>query len=129
RPPRPPGGRPMMTKPLAILKDSLREAWDSKTLLVMLVLAGLFLVIIASIGYTEANAESVFENFFRDQMNAPVLRLERGKNIVRMARGIDGGPPRALATYTVTTFRTVKEANHAPNGEYEFTIVINTRPG
>jgi hypothetical protein len=27
----------MMTKPIALLKDSLREAWDSKTLLVMLV--------------------------------------------------------------------------------------------
>jgi ABC-type transport system involved in multi-copper enzyme maturation permease subunit len=118
----------MMTKPLAILKDSLREAWDSKTLLVMLILAGVFLVAIASIGYTEANAESVFDSFLKE-MSAPVLRLERGKETLRMERGLDGGPPRALATFTLTTFRTVKEAAHAPNAEYEFTIVVNTRPG
>ncbi len=117
-----------MIKPFAILKDSLREAWDSKTLLVMLILAGLFLVIIASIGYTQATPESVVENFFRE-MDAPVLRLDRGKNIVRMERGMDGGPPRPLATYKVTSFRTVKDAAHAPNGEYEFTVVVNTKPG
>src|SRR5262245_26543868 len=113
----------MMTKPLAILKDSLREAWDSKTLLVMLVLAGLFLVAIASIGYTQATPQSVFENYLKD-MSEPVLRLDHGKRILPMTRGPDGGPPRALATYTLTTFRAVKEAGHYPNGEYEFTLVV-----
>jgi ABC-type transport system involved in multi-copper enzyme maturation permease subunit len=122
-----------MTKPLAILKDSLREAWDSKTLLVMLILAGLFLVVIASIGYTQATPQSVFENFLED-MSEPALRLDRGKRILPMTRGPDGGPPRALATYTLTTFRTVKESGHYPNGEYEFTIVVkpfdsNPEPG
>lgn len=110
-------------KPLAILKDSLREAWDSKTLLVMLILAGLFLIIIASIGYTAATPQSVFERYLQE-MSAPVLRLERGSSTVRMDRGPDGGPPAPLATYTLTTFRTVKEANHAPNGEYEFTFIV-----
>src|SRR5262245_2662104 len=113
----------MMTKPLAILKDSLREAWDSKTLLVMLVLAGLFLVVIASIGYTQATPQSVFEDFLKD-MSEPVLRVDRGRRILPMNRGPDGGPPRALATYHLTGFRTVKEAGHYPNGAYEFTITI-----
>ena len=112
-------------KPLAILKDSLREAWDSKTLLVMLILAGLFLVAVASIGYTQAPAQTVFEDFMQE-LSSPVLRIDRGRKAVPMM-GSAEGPPRALATYTVTTFRTVKDATHAPNGEYEFTIVV--KPG
>ncbi|HJZ91500.1 MAG TPA: ABC transporter permease [Gemmataceae bacterium] len=113
----------MMTKPIAILKDSLREAWDSKTLLVMLVLAGLFLIGVASIGYTQATPQSVFENYLKD-LSEPVLRLDRGKRILPMTRGPDGGPPRALANYTLTTFRAIKEAGHYPNGEYEFTLIV-----
>jgi len=113
----------MMTKPLAILKDSLREAWDSKTLLVMLILAGLFLTVIASIGYTQATPQTVFEDFLED-MSAPALRVDRGKRTLPMTRGENGGPPHALATYHLTTFRAVKEAGHYPNGEYEFTFVV-----
>src|SRR5262245_39354657 len=113
----------MMTKPLAILKDSLREAWDSKTLLVMLILAGLFLIAVASIGYDQASPQSVFERFAGD-MSAPVLRTDKGKKVFSMMSGPDGGPPQALATYTVITVRTVKEATHAPNGEYEFTLLV-----
>jgi len=37
-----------------------------------------------------------------------------------------GGPPRALANFKVTTFRAVKEAAHAPNGEYEFTVLVTS---
>lgn len=113
----------MMTKPIAILRDSLREAWDSKTLLVMLVLAFLFLIIIASIGYTQATPQSVFEDYLED-LSEPALRTDRGKRILPMTRGPDGGPPRALAKYTLTNFKVVKEASHFPNGEYEFTVVV-----
>jgi ABC-type transport system involved in multi-copper enzyme maturation permease subunit len=112
----------MMTKPLAILKDSLREAWDSKTLLVMLVMACLFLLGVASIGYTPAAPKTVFEKFAEEQ-SAPILRLDHGKRQLPMTGSVEG-PPQALATYTLTTFRVVKEAVHAPNGEYEFTLVV-----
>jgi ABC-type transport system involved in multi-copper enzyme maturation permease subunit len=112
----------MMSKPVAILKDSLREAWDSKTLLVMLILAGLFLVGVASIGYTQAEPKAVFENY-AEQLSAPILRLDHGKRQVQMPGAMEG-PPKALANYTLTSFRVVKEANHAPNGEYEFTLVV-----
>jgi ABC-type transport system involved in multi-copper enzyme maturation permease subunit len=112
----------MMMKPLAILKDSLREAWDSKTLLVMLILAFLFLIGVASIGYSPAAPKTVFENY-TEQLSAPILRLDHGKRRVPMPGSMEG-PPVALATYTLTSFRVVKEANHAPNGEYEFTVVV-----
>lgn len=110
-----------MTKPIAILKDSLREAWDSKTLLVMLILATLFLVGVASIGYQAAAPKTVFEEFAQ-KLSAPILRLDHGKREVPM--GMTGGPPVPLATYTVTTFRVVEDAAHAPNGEYEFHLVV-----
>jgi ABC-type transport system involved in multi-copper enzyme maturation permease subunit len=114
----------MMSKPVAILKDSLREAWDSKTLLVMLILAFLFLIGVASIGYTQAEPKAVFENY-AGQLSAPILRLDHGKRQVQMPGAMEG-PPKALANYTLTSFRVVKEANHAPNGEYEFTLVVKS---
>src|SRR5262245_16552343 len=112
----------MMTKPIAILKDSLREAWDSKTLLVMLVLAFLFLIGVASIGYESATPKAVFESYAKD-LSAPVLRLERGKHRVTMMDRRTG-MPYAHPEVTVKSFRTVKEAGHAATGEHEFTLLI-----
>jgi len=109
-----------MIKPVAILKDSLREAWDSKTLLVMLILAGLFLVGVASIGYEPAPPKTVFEDYSRS-LSAPVAWIDHGKKPVRARR--------QLVNATLTTFRTVKEANHAPNGEYEFGLVVKSAEG
>ena len=34
------------------------------------------------------------------------------------------GPPTGPGPVHLTSFRVVKEANHAPNGEYEFTLVV-----
>ena len=114
----------MMTKPLAILKDSLREAWDSKTLLVMLVLAFLFLIGVASIGYEAAAPKDVVERYAKD-LSAPVVRLNRGKVPVTMMDRRTG-IPYPHPTYTVTSFKTLKEGGHAATGEHEFTIVVKT---
>ena len=116
----------MMTKPIAILKDSLREAWDSKTLLVMLILAFLFLIGVASIGYSPAAPKTVFENY-TEQLSAPILRLDHGKRRVPMPGSMEG-PPVALATYTLTSFRVVKEASdhYARRG---FANVTGSWPG
>lgn len=116
-----------MFKPFAILKDSLREAWDSKTLLVMLIITAIFLLGIASIGYTTAEPKLVFENF-TNELSAPILRLDRGKREIPMFGDGTGGPPKPLATYRITAFRVVKEAAHAPNAEYEFTILVKPLP-
>src|SRR5262249_54475772 len=118
--PRPPGGPPM--KPLAILKDSLREAWDSKTLLVMMVLAGLFLIGVASIGYKAATPKDVIERFARDQ-SEPVVRLERGKRPLPMVDR-NTGIPYAHPSFTITSFKTLKEGSHESTGEHEFTIIV-----
>jgi ABC-type transport system involved in multi-copper enzyme maturation permease subunit len=112
----------MITKPLAILKDSLREAWDSKTLLVMLVLAFLFLIGVASIGYEAATPKAVFEQYSK-RLSAPVLKLERGKHRVTMMDR-NTGIPYPHPELTMTSFRTLKEGGHAATGEHEFTIVV-----
>src|SRR3954454_6447388 len=114
----------MFTKPLAILKDSLREAWDSKTLLVMLVLAFLFLIGVASIGYEPAAPRAVFDRY-AEELSAPVVRLERGKHRVTMVDRRTG-VPYPHPTFTVTTFKTLKEGGHAATGEHEFTVVVKT---
>ena len=113
-------------KPLAILKDSLREAWDSKTLLVMLIMAALFLIVVGSIGYTPAPPRTVFENHL-EELSSPAFRVNRGKISAPITRGEDGGPPVPLATFDMTTFKIVKEASHEPNASYEYTILV--KPG
>ena len=116
RPPRPPGGLPMMTKPIAILKDSLREAWDSKTLLVMLVLAGLFLVGVASIGYEAATPQGGVRGIRRRRCPPRSFASTRGKTPGRPDGPATPARPYPHPTYTLTTFRTVKEASHAADG-------------
>ena len=65
-------------KPLAILRDSLREAWDSKILLVMLVLSAIFLALVASVSYKPATAEVVFQQYANQMTGGPVF-VNRGK--------------------------------------------------
>lgn len=110
-------------KPLAILKDSLREAWDSKTLLVMLVLAGIFLIGVASIGYSPAEPRKVFDEQF-EKLSAPVLRINRGKFQAPLLGKNNQPVPHPV--YQVTTFRTTKDGSHPSLGEHEFTIVVKS---
>lgn len=112
----------MMTKPIAILKDSLREAWDSKTLLVMLILAGLFLIGVASIGYQAATPRATIEGYAAAH-SAPILRLDRGKDQVTLIDR-NNGRPYPHPVVTMTTFRTLKEGGHESTGEHEFTLLV-----
>lgn len=112
----------MMTKPIAILKDSLREAWDSKTLLVMLVLATLFLVGVASIGYTAAAPQAVVEEFVQE-LSAPVLLINRGKARVDLMDR-NTGQMYPHAELKLTAFKTLKEGGHESTGEHEATVVV-----
>ena len=111
-----------MKKPIAILKDSLREAWDSKTLLVMLILSTLFLVGVASVGYKAAEPRAVVEEHLRE-MSAPVARLSRGKYAIPLTDP-DTNRPYPHPVYTVTTFRTTKEGSHPSGGEHEYTVLV-----
>lgn len=107
----------MMTKPLAILKDSLREAWDSKILLVLIILSGLFALFIASIGFTPVPADKVFEQAQEDLAR---VRLNRGNVPVEKAADFQ----RFNVTYKVRDFRALETASNPANGRYSFTIAV-----
>jgi len=111
-------------KPLAILKDSLREAWDSKTLLVMLALAMLFIVGVASIGYDNAKPRDVIERHYSDEdMSRPHIRLQRGKlDVPFTSPGSREQYP--YPVFSVTSFQTTKEGSHPSQGEHTFTVLI-----
>ncbi|MEZ6139730.1 MAG: ABC transporter permease subunit [Zavarzinella sp.] len=68
-------------KTLEILKDSLREAWDSMVLFIMLILIGVFLLIVSSIGFQPVTAEVAFKDFSSSLQRQP-LAMERGEQIL-----------------------------------------------
>lgn len=109
-----------MTKPIAILKDSLREAWDSKILLVLVILSGLFALLLLSVGFTPVPAEDVFASAKTD---FPKIRIDKG----RMPSGADFR--QFPVKYDLKDFREVKRATNPANGEYFFTLTaVPTEP-
>jgi ABC-type transport system involved in multi-copper enzyme maturation permease subunit len=102
-------------KPLAILKDSIREAWDSKILLVLCILSGLFALLLLSVGFTPVSAEEVFGAAAQD---FPKIRIDKG----RMPSGPDF--QRFNVKYEMKDFKEVKRASNPANGEYQFTLAV-----
>lgn len=102
-------------KPLAILKDSIREAWDSKILLVLVILAGLFALLLLSVGFTPVPAEDVFAAAKSD---FPKIRIDKGR--------IPPGPDfqRFNVDYELKDFKELKRASNPANGEYAFTLTV-----
>src|SRR5437588_4969216 len=101
-------------KPLAILKDSLREAWDSKILLVLCVLSGLFALLMLSVGFTPVSADDVFGSANKDFTK---IRIDKGR--------VPAGPDfqRFNVQYEVKDFKELKRASNPANGEYQFTLI------
>ena len=102
-------------KPLAILKDSLREAWDSKILLVLVILSGLFALLLLSVGFTAVPAEDVFGSAKSDFTR---IRIDRG----RIPPGADF--QKFNVTYELKDFKELKRASNPANGEYQFTLAV-----
>lgn len=109
----------MMTKPLAILKDSLREAWDSKVLLVLIILSGLFALFVASIGFTPVPADKLFAEAKNDLAR---VRVNRGNVPVNKAADLQ----RFNVTYDIKDFKTLESAGNPANGRYSFTITVTS---
>jgi ABC-type transport system involved in multi-copper enzyme maturation permease subunit len=97
-------------KPLAILKDSLREAKDSKVLLVMLILSGIVLLLLASIGYEPVPARDVVA---RVQSDFPNVQMNHGTEPLIVSRHV---------RYEISDFQEVRGASNPAAGKYSFTI-------
>jgi ABC-type transport system involved in multi-copper enzyme maturation permease subunit len=99
-----------MTKPLAILGDSMREAKDSKVLLVMLIFSALILLLLASIGYHPVPPEEVLAKVKSD---FPEVQMNHGKDPVIIRRRVQ---------YEVTDFHEARAASNPAEGRYTFTV-------
>jgi ABC-type transport system involved in multi-copper enzyme maturation permease subunit len=99
-------------KALAILKDSLREAKDSKVLLVMLILSGIFLILLASIGYKPVPVDQVLQNVNRE---LSVVTFNKGQDGIRYMRHV---------SYTVEKIQTLKESSNPATGKYSFILRV-----
>jgi ABC-type transport system involved in multi-copper enzyme maturation permease subunit len=104
-------------KSLAILNDSLREAKDSKVLLVMLVFSGLILVLLASIGYAPVPPDVVVSQARAD---FPEVQMNHGKDPIIIRRRVQ---------YEVKDFKEVRTASNPAAGRYSFTLIATPQEG
>jgi ABC-type transport system involved in multi-copper enzyme maturation permease subunit len=94
---------------LAILRDSLREALDSKVIYFLLGLSALVILLTASLSFRPKSGE--------EGMVSIVNRLPGGR---AMGFGMSDTPLR----YTVEKFEQLNEAKHPWEGSYRFELVV-----
>jgi ABC-type transport system involved in multi-copper enzyme maturation permease subunit len=99
-------------KPLAILKDSLREAWDSKILLVLIIFSGLMLLLVASFSYVPAPPDEALKRIGREFM---LMRADHGRAELPFVLPVD---------YAIEDFTEVRKASNPADGEYRFTVKV-----
>src|SRR5260221_4164666 len=99
---------------LAILKDSLREAWDSWVLLGLLALSTLVILFVASLSFKAQSAQKTMEHFFSPAMFKTLNNRKPEKAIAQMGAhawgryGLEkvelraGDADSPLSTYDVT---------------------------
>ena len=104
-------------RPLAILKDSLREAWDSKILLVMVIFSMLMLVLVASFSYVPAPPDEALKRVPREFL--PV-RADHGR--------VEMPIPPLPIDYSIENFTEVHGASNPAEGTYQFTIKATGHP-
>src|SRR2546427_7289532 len=105
-------------KYLAILKDSLREAIDTKVFYAMLILSLILIVIVASIGFRPAEAEEALEAIVTDRQ-FHMVTPDRGRSNTVMAKQY------LPAQFQVSNVRALSDAS-APNAQdYAFTLTVS----
>jgi len=104
-------------KYLAILKDSLREAIDTKVFYAMLALSLVLILFVASIGFRPVEAEDAFPAMVHDDQFR-FIRADRGQSTSMLAKKY------WRADFAVTNVKALTEAT-APNArDYAFTLTI-----
>lgn len=99
-----------MTKLIAVLKDSFREAVDFKTLYVMISLSLVTVFFCFTVAFRAAPA--------KDALDQLVLQLPPGPNVALMMQGVEGGFP---VIYLVDDLKT-EETSKPWRDTYEFTL-------
>lgn len=113
-------------KYFAILKDSLREALDSKVLYVLLGLALLIDLIVATLSFKPLAAERTLEQFVDGRMNAVLDALKPEVKESKRNKGKDKDNPFAwgeVSPYKLEKTSVLRGPADAPDSDY--TIVVS----
>lgn len=111
-------------KYIAILKDSLREAIDTKVFFVMLALSALLIAVVGSVSFRPVSVEDdlkAFTSFFNTLMSWAARQQP------------DGGPTPPRMEFA--DFKQTNETAHPWEGDYSFTFIVElpdaelARPG
>jgi ABC-type transport system involved in multi-copper enzyme maturation permease subunit len=120
-------------KYFAILKDSLREALDSKVLIVLLVISTLVTAGVAALSFKPLSAEQTMSMFFPNQFQPALIPLvinsHKPEKILAQEANLfgDGGPkmkaPRG--SYTLKEVNLLRGEQDAPESDYELIVLQN----
>jgi ABC-type transport system involved in multi-copper enzyme maturation permease subunit len=108
---------PRAMKYLAILKDSLREAIDTKVMYFMIALSIILMLFIASIGYRPVPAEDAIPSIVNERAFRMVIP-ERGKSNTIIQKQWMG------SQMSVSNIRQLTEASAPSARDYSFTLTI-----
>jgi ABC-type transport system involved in multi-copper enzyme maturation permease subunit len=121
-------------KYFAILKDSLREALDSKVLYVMMAMSTLVIIFVACISFKPLSAEKTMEQFFITGSRTPPLtvalnvhnqqKMEEHKKLQEELRN----NLQALILFSLKKVDLVRGEPDAPESEYALTISYKPWP-
>ena len=125
-------------KYFAILKDSFREALDSKVLYLMFSLSTIVILIVATLSFKPMSAQKTMELFFPDQKlgglslmflalnNQELRRVEIDPNDMKAQREVDGDDVRArmaiLFSYRLEKVELLNGEADSPESDYVLTI-------
>jgi ABC-type transport system involved in multi-copper enzyme maturation permease subunit len=101
-------------KYLAILRDSFREARDSKVLLVLICLSAIVILIVASLTFTPATPQKTFERFVDGKINI-VLNIHDPVKLEESTRRI--------FLMKLVNVEQIDGSRDSPHGEYVLTVL------
>ena len=112
-------------KYFAILKDSLKEALDSKVLLVLLILSTLIIVFVATVSFKPLSAERTMGQFFpvgNEKMSLPLVVALNSHKPQKVGGEALMHTMNALGQFRLVKVELLSGEADAPESEYELTI-------
>jgi ABC-type transport system involved in multi-copper enzyme maturation permease subunit len=115
-------------KPLAILKDSVREAMDAKVFYVMIGLSVLAILVVASISFTPASPREAMQTWLKqldeDPTKSGFARADFqgggfGAYTIKEVEPLDGGDPAAARRYRVVIIAPLDNIFHGGKLKFE----------
>lgn len=108
-------------KYLAILKDSLREAWDSWVLIGLLALSTLVFLVVASLSFKPQSAQQTMANFFPTHPFQPSV-IVRALNNRKPEKVMIGRHVDRWATFRLQNVELVRGEADSPLSEYALIV-------